>query len=55
MRTAFYLAAVAATVIVLAPTLNWRNDRLGFWVNVVMVGITDIPFILFVLMPAYAP
>jgi hypothetical protein len=55
MQTAFYLAAVAATVIVLALTLNWRNDRLGFWVNGVMVGITDIPFILFVLIPAYAP
>ena len=39
----------------LAVTLNWRNDRLGFWVNGVMVGIADIPFILFVLMPGYAP
>jgi hypothetical protein len=35
--------------------LNWRNDRLGFWVNGVMVGIADIPFILFVLIPGYAP
>jgi hypothetical protein len=48
---AFYLAAFAATAIVLALTLNWRNDRLGFWVNGVMVGIADIPFILFVLIP----
>jgi hypothetical protein len=49
------MAAVAATTIVLALALNWRNDRLGFWVNGAMVGITDIPFILFVLIPAYAP
>jgi hypothetical protein len=42
-----------AAAIVLALTLNWRNDRLGFWVNGVMVGIADIPFILFVLMPGY--
>jgi hypothetical protein len=55
MQTAFYLAAFAATAIVLAITLNWRNDRLGFWVNGVTVGIADIPFILFVLIPGYAP
>ena len=55
MQTAFYLAAFATTAIVLAVTLNWRNDRLGFWVNGVMVGIADIPFILFVLIPGYAP
>jgi hypothetical protein len=55
MQTAFYLAAFAATAIVLAVALNWRNDRLGFWVNGAMVGIADIPFILFVLIPGYAP
>jgi hypothetical protein len=55
MQTAFYLAVFAATAIVLALTLNWRNDRVGFWVNGVMVGIVDIPFILFVLIPGYAP
>ena len=55
MQTAFYLAAFATTATVLAITLNWRNDRLGFWVNGVIVGIADIPFILFVLIPGYAP
>ena len=55
MQTAFYLAVFAATAIVLAVTLNWRNDRLGFWINGIMVGIADIPFILFVLIPGYAP
>src|SRR5580698_4787483 len=54
MQTAFYLAVFALTAIVLALTLNWRNDRFGFWVNGVMVGIADIPFILFVLIPGYA-
>src|ERR1700692_1479796 len=55
MPNAFYLAAFSATEIVLAITLNWRNDRLCFWLNGVMVGIADIPFILFVLIPGYAP
>ena len=55
MQTAFYLTVFAAIAIVFALTLNWRNDRLGFLVNGVMVGIADIPFILFVLIPGYAP
>jgi hypothetical protein len=55
MQTAFYLAAFATAAIIVAMTLNWRNDRLGFWINAVMVGIVDIPFILFVLVPGYAP
>jgi hypothetical protein len=55
MQTAFYLAAFATAAIIFAISLNWRNDRFGFWVNAVMVGIADIPFILFVLAPGYAP
>jgi hypothetical protein len=55
LQTAFYLAAFAAAAIAFAVTLNWRNNRLGFWANGVMVGIADIPFILFVLIPGYAP
>jgi hypothetical protein len=55
MQTAFYLAAFATAAIVFAITLNWRNDRAGFWLNAVMVGIADIPFILFVLVPGYVP
>jgi hypothetical protein len=55
MQTAFYLAAFAAAAIIFAVTLNWRNDRFGFWANAVMVGVADIPFILWVLIPGYAP
>jgi hypothetical protein len=55
MQTAFYLAVFAAVAIIVAITLNWRNDRFGFWLNAVMVGIADIPFILFVLIRGYAP
>src|SRR5690349_25178324 len=55
MQAAFYLAAFAAPAILLALTLHWRNDWLGLWVNWVMVGIADIPFLLFVLIAGYAP
>src|SRR5260370_12722642 len=55
MQTAFYLAVFATAAIVLAITLNWRNDRFGFWVNAVMVGIPDIPFFFFLFFPGYPP
>ena len=53
-QLAFYLASFATAGIVLA-SLNWRNSRLGFWCNAVVIGIGDIPFILFVLVPGYVP
>jgi hypothetical protein len=53
-QLAFYLASLATAGIVFA-TLNWRNNRLGFWCNAIVVSIGDIPFILFVLLPGYAP
>ena len=53
-QLAFYLASFATAGIVLA-TLNWRNSLLGFWSNAIVLGIGDIPFILFVLIPGYVP
>jgi hypothetical protein len=38
-----------------AATLNWRNSVWGYWINFVTVGIADIGFILFVLVPGYTP
>jgi hypothetical protein len=32
-QDAFYLACFATTGIAVAILLNWRNDRLGFWLN----------------------
>ena len=56
MQLAFYLAAFATTAIVLAITLNKLAQRPArFWVNGVIIGIADIPFILFVLVPGYMP
>lgn len=53
-QLAFYLASFATAGIALA-TLNWRNSHLGFWSNAIVIGIGDIPFILFVLVPGYLP
>ena len=54
-QDAFYLAFFATTGVVVGIVLNWRNDRLGFWLNAIAVSTADIPFILFVLLPGYMP
>ena len=55
LQEALYLFFLATTGIVLAVTLNWRNNRLGCWLNALIIGIADLPFILFVLVPGYMP
>lgn len=54
-QDAFYLVAIATSGIVVATTMNWRNSRAGFWLNALILAVGDIPFILFVLAPGYAP
>jgi hypothetical protein len=54
-QDAFYLFAFATTGIVLAITMNWRNTRTGFWLTALILAVADVPFILFVLVPGYAP
>ena len=38
-----------------AIRFNWYNSRLGYWINLVTVSVTDIGFIAFVLVPGYLP
>jgi hypothetical protein len=54
-QEAFYLVALATSGIVLATTMNWHNTRTGFWLTALILAVGDIPFILFVLIPGYAP
>ena len=35
--------------------LNWKNSRLGYWLNLIVVSAGDIGFIVFVLIPGHAP
>ena len=35
--------------------LNWKNSRLGYWLNLVVVSAADIGFIAFILIPGHAP
>ena len=41
--------------IVIAVWMNWKNNRTGYWLNLVVVSVGDIGFILLVLAPGYLP
>ena len=55
IQGAWNLLFFALFGIVVAVIWNWRNSRLGYWLNLVVVSAGDIGFILFVLVPGYIP
>jgi len=54
-QDAWNLACFSAAAIGVALTLNWRNNRWGYWINLAVIGVADIGFIIFVLLPGYLP
>jgi hypothetical protein len=54
-QNAWNLAFVAIVVIVIAVVYNWSNSLFGYWLNLVTTSITDIGFILFIMVPRYLP
>ena len=54
-QDAWNLLFFALFGIVVAVALNWKNSRLGYWLNLVVVSAADIGFIIAVLIPGYAP
>jgi len=50
---AWDLLFIALAGISFAVIYNWKNNRLGYWINLIMVSIADIGFIIFVLIPGY--
>ena len=55
LQSAFNLAAFSVFGAGVAIGLNWRNSAWGFWINLAMIGVADVGFILFVLVPGYLP
>ena len=41
--------------IAVAVMLNWKNSRLGYWLNLIVISAGDIGFIVTILMPGYVP
>ena len=54
-QDAWNLLFFALFGLVVAVTLNWKNSRLGYWLNLIVVSAADIGFILTVLIPGYLP
>ena len=54
-QDAWNLLFFALVGITVAVIFNWHNSRLGYWINMTTVSVTDIGFIAFVLAPGYLP
>ena len=54
-QMAWCLLFFAVFGIVVAVVWNWRNSRLGYWMNLVVVSAGDLGFIFFVLLPGHVP
>lgn len=53
-QSAWNLACFSGAAIGVAVALNWRNSRWGYWLNLGVIGVADVGFIIFVLLPGYA-
>jgi hypothetical protein len=54
-QDAWNLLFFAIFGIVVGILLNWKNSRLGYWLNLVVVSAGDIGYILFILILGYVP
>ncbi len=54
-QDAWNLLFFALFGIVVAVTLNWKNSRLGYWLNLVVISAGDIGFIITIMVPGYIP
>ena len=50
---AFNLLLLALFSIVIALVYNWRNSRSGYWLNLIVIGATDLGFVALVLAPGH--
>jgi hypothetical protein len=50
---AWNLAVLGCFALVVAVTLNWRNSRLGYWLNLGLVTGADLGFIYAFVLPGY--
>ncbi len=53
-QNALNLACIAVGVVVIAIVYNWNNSPFGYWMNLVTTSITDVGFILFIIVPRHS-
>jgi hypothetical protein len=54
-QSVWNLAAVAVAVIAVAVVYNWFHHPVGYWLNLALTSVTDVGFILFVVVRRYLP
>lgn len=52
---AFHILWFAVGAIAIAILFNWRNSRIGYWANLIMIGWTEVGLLLFFILPGYFP
>ena len=52
---AWNLLFFAVFGIVVAVLYNWKNNQMGYWLNLIVVSVTDVGFIITILLPGYLP
>lgn len=50
---AFNLAWLGILTLLVGVFLNWKNSRLGYWLNLGVVGAADIGLFIFLIIPGY--
>ena len=55
LQDAWHLLLFALLGIVTAIGWNWRNDRCGYWLNLIVIGLVDLGFVLLVVVPKLVP
>jgi len=54
-QDAWNLLFFAISVSLIAIVLNWKNSRLGFWLNLGIASVSDLGFISHILVPGNLP
>lgn len=52
-QLAAYMLTISLFVIGIALWRNWRNDRLGYWLNLTVAGWADAIWVIVVVLPGY--
>lgn len=52
-QACWHLVIFALLTMALGISLNWRNDKAGYWINLVVVAAVDLGFILLLVVPGY--
>jgi hypothetical protein len=54
-QASWNLAVFALLAMALGICLNWRNDKAGYWINLIVVAVVDLGFVLLVVVSGYVP